>query len=111
MTNGQGTVKWMAPEILSNAPYTTSADIYSFSLVIWEVITQQPFYEEFKFNSQIEIHVVNHNLRPDVSAFTPAARSVLEKTWAPQPGMRPTASSLLTILSKLSPSDLQMSQE
>ena len=38
MTMGQGTVKWMAPEVLSNAPYTTKADIYSFGLIIWEVI-------------------------------------------------------------------------
>merc|ERR1711879_621453 len=106
MTSGQGTVKWMAPEILSNAPYTTKSDIYSFGLIIWEVIMQKAFFEEFKFNSQIEIQVVNHNTRPPISSFTPLMQKTISRCWAPDPNERPTASVLSNILSAMSPGDL-----
>lgn len=49
----------MAPEILgdSNMPYTEKADIYSFGLVLWEIVTGKTPYEVTKstdFNSLLQ---------------------------------------------------------
>ena len=106
MTTGQGTVKWMAPETLSNAPYTTKADIYSFGLIIWEVITRRPFFEEFKFNAQIEVQVVNHNARPPISTFSPMLQEVIQQIWHADPSERPSAAALVSVISKWTPDDL-----
>ena len=111
MTNGQGTVKWMAPEILCNAPYTTKADIYSFGLIIWEVLLQKPFFEEFKFNSQIEIQVVNHNLRPPLGLpLSPMIKKLISRCWDPDPNERPSAGIIASILSGLMDTDLFIHQ-
>ena len=46
MTSGQGTVKWMAPEVLTSSNYNEKADIYSFSLIMWEVLMLQNFFTD-----------------------------------------------------------------
>jgi serine/threonine protein kinase len=34
-----GTPHWMAPEILRQEPYTEAADVYSYGVIIWEMLT------------------------------------------------------------------------
>jgi serine/threonine-protein kinase TNNI3K len=49
--NKAGTIKgdeilanWAAPEVIAGEPYTQAADIYSFALVLWEILSgKQPF--------------------------------------------------------------------
>ncbi|CAK64142.1 unnamed protein product (macronuclear) [Paramecium tetraurelia] len=40
-----GTPNWMAPEIMRGEPYQEKADVYSFGMILWEIITQQIPYE------------------------------------------------------------------
>ncbi|CAD8174233.1 unnamed protein product [Paramecium octaurelia] len=40
-----GTPNWMAPEIMRGEPYQEKSDIYSFGMILWEIITQQIPYE------------------------------------------------------------------
>ena len=108
LTLAQGTVKWMAPELLSNQKYTIQVDIYSFALVMWEIIEQQPFFQEFRFNSQIEIQVVNHNARPAFSPEFPSKfRPLIESCWDTNPDKRPSATEVLETLSSFTPGDLR----
>ena len=39
-----GTVAWMAPEVIKNEPYSEKVDIWSYGVVLWELLTQDvPF--------------------------------------------------------------------
>lgn len=39
--------RWLAPEILSGLPYTVAADVYSFGIIMWELLTWQvPWHEQ-----------------------------------------------------------------
>ena len=40
MTGMAGTFHWMAPEVLMSSQYTHKADIYSFGIVLWEIVTR-----------------------------------------------------------------------
>ena len=112
MTSGQGTVKWMSPEVLSNAPYTDKSDVYSLGLIVWEVLMQQPFFEELKFNSQIEIQVVNHDMRPPIPKhYSSKMRKLLTSSWAPNPNDRPTMQEVTEILEKISIKDIEPKQK
>lgn len=33
-----GTPRWTAPEVLDSRPYTEKADVYSFGIVLWEML-------------------------------------------------------------------------
>ena len=36
-----GTPYWTAPEIIRQEAYTEKADVYSYGIVLWEIITHQ----------------------------------------------------------------------
>ena len=39
--------RWLAPEILGGLPYTVAADVYSFGIIMWELLTWQvPWHEQ-----------------------------------------------------------------
>lgn len=56
----------MAPEVLMNMPYTLKADIYSYGIVLWEIITRTPPYKDLNA-AMIIYKVINLKERPDVS--------------------------------------------
>lgn len=40
-----GTFRWMAPEMIKHKPYGRKVDVYSFGLVLWEMLTGRLPYE------------------------------------------------------------------
>jgi serine/threonine protein kinase len=39
MTAETGTYRWMAPEVIEHKPYDSKADVFSFGVVLWELLT------------------------------------------------------------------------
>ncbi|CAI0407910.1 unnamed protein product [Linum tenue] len=39
MTAETGTYRWMAPEVIEHKPYDHKADVFSFAIVLWELLT------------------------------------------------------------------------
>ncbi|CAN4094568.1 unnamed protein product [Withania somnifera] len=65
MTPETGTYRWMAPEMIQHRPYTQKVDVYSFGIVLWELITGMlPFQNMTAVQSAFA--VVNKGIRPTI---------------------------------------------
>eukprot|EP00055_Hartaetosiga_balthica_P016209 m.101006 g.101006 ORF g.101006 m.101006 type:complete len:1306 (-) comp9054_c0_seq8:766-4683(-) len=99
-----GTVPWTAPEVLQNRPYSLSVDVYSFGIVLWEVLTRKLPYEELRFTSQI-MAVVLRGERPDIPEEMwenePDYLALVTKCWDQDPDERPTFNEIEKQLAQL----------
>ncbi|GAM27271.1 hypothetical protein SAMD00019534_104460 [Acytostelium subglobosum LB1] len=85
-----GTPCWTAPEVLRNDPYTEKADIFSYAIVLWELVTRQDPYQGMP-TFQIVISVGQHRLRPVVpSNVSGAFTRLLTECWSEDPTQRPS---------------------
>ena len=101
MTKGIGTASWTAPEILRSQPYSTSADVYSFAVVVWELFARTPPFHPME-RDQILLAVAVDNARPEIPATVPVAwRSLIENCWQTESDERPLFSEICDWINKI----------
>ena len=88
----------MAPEVLANQRYAEPADVYSFGIIVWEMLTGECPYDGMSA-IQCALAVLNRDHRPEIPDFCPPAlaaliRACLEK----DPSKRPTFAQILLAL-------------
>jgi len=80
----------MPPEVIRHEKYSFQADVYSFALVLWQLITHE---EPFQGRSQIEAAglVALEHTRPPLPAGLPnELRQLIEESWCDCPEKRPS---------------------
>eukprot|EP01104_Vermistella_antarctica_P014036 TRINITY_DN4345_c0_g1_i1.p1 TRINITY_DN4345_c0_g1~~TRINITY_DN4345_c0_g1_i1.p1 ORF type:complete len:583 (+),score=95.87 TRINITY_DN4345_c0_g1_i1:118-1866(+) len=87
----KGTPLWMAPEVLAGHQFNEKADVYSFGIVLWEVLTRMEPFQEFENFEEFRRAVCIQHVRPNIPQETdPSIRSLIEQCWHPDPNQRPT---------------------
>ncbi|PRP80407.1 hypothetical protein PROFUN_11953 [Planoprotostelium fungivorum] len=89
-----GPLKWMAPEAIVKKEYSSKSDVYSFSMTMWEILTEGvDLYAELS-PVNTAIAVTTEGLRPivspEVEAISPRLVSIMKRCWHTLPGERPT---------------------
>ncbi|XP_042388161.1 serine/threonine-protein kinase STY46-like isoform X1 [Zingiber officinale] len=98
MTAETGTYRWMAPEVIEHKPYDHKADVFSFGIVLWELLTAKLPYE-YLTPLQAAVGVVQKGLRPTIPKDAhPKLAELLEKCWKQNPIDRPDFSEILEML-------------
>lgn len=91
----RGTLPWMAPELLSGkTKVTEKIDVYSFGIVMWELLTGDEPYADMHCASIIG-GIVNNTLRPQIPTWCdPEWKALMVSCWAPDPAERPSFSEI-----------------
>ncbi|KAL6965147.1 Serine/threonine-protein kinase sty46 [Sarracenia purpurea var. burkii] len=101
MTAETGTYRWMAPEVIEHKAYDHKADVFSFGIVLWELITGKIPYE-YLTPLQAAVGVVKNGLRPTIPKNThPKLAALLERCWQQDPTLRPDFSKIIDILQQI----------
>ncbi|TYJ10109.1 hypothetical protein E1A91_A11G185600v1 [Gossypium mustelinum] len=101
MTAETGTYRWMAPEVIKHKPYDHKADVFSFGISLWEILTGELPYGLLT-PLQAAVAVVQKNLRPTIPKHThPRLRELLERCWLQDPSQRPNFSEIIDILKQI----------
>jgi hypothetical protein len=101
MTAETGTYRWMAPEVIEHRPYGARADVFSFGVVLWELLTGGVPYADMT-PLQAAVGVVQKGLRPPVPPTCPPPLAELMRAcWARDPAARPSFEALKGQLEEL----------
>jgi len=92
----KGTPLWMAPEVMMGEQFNEKADVYSFGLILWFLVTTKEPYEEFDDLETFARAVCINRVRPAIPPTTdPGLRDLIQRCWAPNPADRPAFSEIV----------------
>uniref|UniRef100_A0A0E0H5U3 non-specific serine/threonine protein kinase n=1 Tax=Oryza nivara TaxID=4536 RepID=A0A0E0H5U3_ORYNI len=96
-----GTPEWMAPEFLRGEPSNEKCDVYSFGVILWELMTMQQPWNGLS-PAQVVGAVAFQNRRLPIPQETvPELAALVESCWDDDPRQRPSFSSIVDTLKKL----------
>ncbi|RHZ78874.1 hypothetical protein Glove_155g69 [Diversispora epigaea] len=106
-----GVIPYMAPEILIRGEYTQASDIYSFGMVMLEVLTSYPPYYNIPHNENL-VNEICKGLKPEIKCEIPQfLKEIMEKCWNFEPFDRPTAAELTSQLDKYFSKDNEIKKQ
>ncbi|RIB24897.1 kinase-like domain-containing protein [Gigaspora rosea] len=96
-----GILPYIAPEVLNGKQFTTKSDIYSFSIIMWEILYGTTVSYIHKLN-EIDLQLqICDSLRPPVNKEAPRCYvNLMKECWDKDPEKRPSAGKLCEIFKK-----------
>ena len=102
-TTGVGTPIYMAPEVLEGSQYSTSADVYSFAVLLLELYTAVEPYATDSFPAPWHIaRFVTQGRRLPIPDTVPRAiAALIDHGWRQKPAERPTFDDIADALARI----------
>lgn len=101
MTAQAGSWNWMAPEVMAGGDYDERADLYSFGIILWELLTLKVPFAELR-GMQVALAVLNRSERPPMPESAPKEfADLIERCWSKDPAARPSFAVVIPLLQTL----------
>ena len=92
-----GVIPYMAPEVLRGKPYTPASDIYSFAMIMWELTSLVPPFDDRAHDFHLSLSICKGE-RPEIIEGTPQCYiDLMKKCWDLDPLKRPSTSDIKII--------------
>ena len=93
-----GIIPYVAPEIFQGQKYTKASDIYSFGMIMWELMTgRRPFWD-YVHDTELIIKICD-GLHPPILTNAPEGYiKLMQECWNADPKKRPTASDIVKLV-------------
>ncbi|KAG7198161.1 hypothetical protein KM043_005580 [Ampulex compressa] len=97
-TKGLLPVRWMAPESLKDGVFTSFSDVWSYGVVLWEMVTlaSQPY--QGLSNEQILRYVIEGGVMERPENCPDSLYNLMRRTWSYKATKRPTFIDIATML-------------
>uniref|UniRef100_A0A667XNY9 Mitogen-activated protein kinase kinase kinase 7 n=1 Tax=Myripristis murdjan TaxID=586833 RepID=A0A667XNY9_9TELE len=102
MTNTKGSAAWMAPEVFEGSNYSEKCDVFSWGIILWEVITRKKPFDEIGGSAFCIMWAVHRGTRPPLIKDLPEPIEVLmTRCWDKEPCQRPSMEEVKNTMSSL----------
>ncbi|OHT16184.1 hypothetical protein TRFO_41981 [Tritrichomonas foetus] len=97
-TGKLGTPLYMAPELFSDQPYDMKVDVYSFGMIVYEILTGCRPFDEISNPWALGMKICNGERPPITSSISPNLRPLIESCWSQLSNARPTFADVFNYL-------------
>ncbi|CAL8311779.1 unnamed protein product [Lota lota] len=102
MTNNKGSAAWMAPEVFEGNNYSEKCDVFSWGIILWEVITRRKPFDEIGGPAFRIMWAVHNGTRPPLIKNLPKPiESLMTRCWSKDPSQRPAMEEIVKIMTHL----------
>uniref|UniRef100_A0A8C6WI60 Mitogen-activated protein kinase kinase kinase 7 n=1 Tax=Neogobius melanostomus TaxID=47308 RepID=A0A8C6WI60_9GOBI len=102
MTNNKGSAAWMAPEVFEGSNYSEKCDVFSWGIILWEVITRRKPFDEIGGPAFRIMWAVHNGTRPPLIKNLPKPlESLMTRCWSKDPSQRPSMEEIVRIMNHL----------
>ncbi|XP_077343368.1 mitogen-activated protein kinase kinase kinase 7 isoform X5 [Lithobates pipiens] len=102
MTNNKGSAAWMAPEVFEGSNYSEKCDVFSWGIILWEVITRRKPFDEIGGPAFRIMWAVHNGTRPPLIKNLPKSiESLMTRCWSKDPSQRPSMEEIVKIMTHL----------
>ncbi|KAL6055426.1 Myotubularin-like phosphatase domain [Balamuthia mandrillaris] len=80
---------WLAPEVMRSEEYGPKADVYSFGIICWEVVSKRRFFGHLRWSHHIEAKICNGEREDIPKECLPEFAELIQRCWQDDPSKRP----------------------
>src|SRR6185369_17529078 len=93
---------YVAPEVLLGDHYTKASDIYSFGMIMWNLVSGIQPFSDVPHDEKLAYEIIINERRPkiDEDNFPKIFTDLMRKCWDSDPKKRPTSQQLFKITGK-----------
>ena len=98
VSNASGTYRWMAPEVAKEEPINKKCDVFSFSLVVWELMEYKIPFHDARNDLMASIAIMDGKRPLFTSAWPDYLSALTKQGWSQNPQDRPSFADIVTSL-------------
>src|ERR1044072_2683170 len=96
-----GNLPYVAPEVLVGKEYTYASDVYSMGILMWEISSGKPPFNNYEHNYDLAMRIV-FGMRPKIIPGTPTDyEKLMTQCWDANPLNRPDSKTLYNEIRKM----------